>query len=696
MRKTYKPIDDRLEKIGRLIEEGADINAIDSNDNGNTALHIAVSVIKDDADAEKAVDFLLKHGADKTIVNKDGKTSNDLAKGRSRKRLNQSDGGGAIENPRLDETYEASGVKSALHGTIYQLNLLMLFLRRGLHKGYRFRLATEMNAAEKFDDLVFKYEVNGKNRYRFIQAKHKQDETKKISEMDLLTTKTGAEFNLQKYFISYRKIMQNPLFHGDSFDDFVIATNIDLDDKMKPHFTELIDVDGLLVVDADSKKSKRYKLIADPTDTLRNDIVKNLRGSSDLIKLAKTLSECVANGAPMNLKNELFNRCHGALTSEHIINVGSKTLHANFVMDNGLSADAKKFRTIFEEMVKDMCTDRLQLSKLWNDLRTKNLPMSENFEKVFELNRNPQITNVDDFSEAIFQLIKNDKTKSILLELEKTKKGVMRENINSLAGYVFVSKGSGKNKVLKFSSQFMDPSGAPLPQPLQDFKTKLEIKLKSTRGTGRTIEFADLSDYEFQTKTEYKTYEDGQQTATRVLPNDPITNHEIEGFFKHLTLAVNQPNEIALGKAIESELGNEFNSVDSENVYNYLHVEMLDWMKQKQGVYYTKENAEDFFDSMEKEILGHIWWNVGPLTENFTGRERHLLRLRELMRNQKSLKATSKIAVISGLGGIGKSQLAVKYALENGKNMITTLCGSVPKTITLLRSHSLTWQKVIN
>ena len=46
------------------------------------------------------------------------------------------------------------GLKSSLHGDIYQLKLLILFLQRGLDQGYSFRLATEMDAAEKFDDLA--------------------------------------------------------------------------------------------------------------------------------------------------------------------------------------------------------------------------------------------------------------------------------------------------------------------------------------------------------------------------------------------------------------------------------------------------------------------------------------------------------------------------------------------------------------
>jgi len=58
-----------------------------------------------------------------------------------------------------------------------------------------------------------------------LQAKHKQyDDSKKISLKDLLTEKDG-DFSLQKYFISYRKIKQNPEFNSQNNElkDFTIC-----------------------------------------------------------------------------------------------------------------------------------------------------------------------------------------------------------------------------------------------------------------------------------------------------------------------------------------------------------------------------------------------------------------------------------------------------------------------------------------
>lgn len=54
--------------------------------------------------------------------------------------------------------YQASGVKLALHGTVYQLKLLMLVLKRAFDKKQNFKLATELVDAEKLDDVVIQWE----------------------------------------------------------------------------------------------------------------------------------------------------------------------------------------------------------------------------------------------------------------------------------------------------------------------------------------------------------------------------------------------------------------------------------------------------------------------------------------------------------------------------------------------------------
>ncbi|WP_341816578.1 tetratricopeptide repeat protein [Wolbachia endosymbiont (group A) of Agelastica alni] len=118
-----------------------------------------------------------------------------------------------------------------MHGNIYQLKVLMLFLHRGVLYQHSFRLGTEIEEARKFDDLVFEYTQGSKKAYRFLQAKHTQDEdNRKIEVRDLLTKdKNRDEFRLAKYFISYLKIKNNQDFADGNLKDFIICTNIDFD-----------------------------------------------------------------------------------------------------------------------------------------------------------------------------------------------------------------------------------------------------------------------------------------------------------------------------------------------------------------------------------------------------------------------------------------------------------------------------------
>jgi len=117
-----------------------------------------------------------------------------------------------------------------MHGNIYQLKVLMLFLHRGVLYQHSFRLGTEIEEARKFDDLVFEYTQGSKKVYRFLQVKHTQDEdNKKIGAGNLLTKDKSGEFGLAKYFVSYLKIKSNQDFADGNLKDFIIYTNINFD-----------------------------------------------------------------------------------------------------------------------------------------------------------------------------------------------------------------------------------------------------------------------------------------------------------------------------------------------------------------------------------------------------------------------------------------------------------------------------------
>ncbi|XP_044747144.1 uncharacterized protein LOC123308516 [Coccinella septempunctata] len=95
---------------------------------------------------------------------------------------------------------------------------------------------------------------------------------------------------------------------------------------------------------------------------------------------------------------------------------------------------------------------------------------------------------------------------------------------------------------------------------------------------------------------------------------------------------------------------------------------MLDWMKAKKGTFFSHEEAKTFFEGIRKDILGTIWFNMKDPVTLFTGRKGKLSDLHKaLQRNQGKNKGTviSQMTCISGLGGIGKSELARKYAYDH-------------------------------
>ncbi|XP_011686121.1 PREDICTED: uncharacterized protein LOC105448935 isoform X2 [Wasmannia auropunctata] len=675
---------------------------------------------------------------------------------------------GELESHGISQKYPKFGLVHTLHGDIYQLKLLMLFVKRGLDKEYLFELATEMGAAEKFDDLVFQYKKSNADGTeekvgRFLQAKHKQDESKKISVNDLLTEKNG-EFSLQKYFISYRKIQQNREFKNGNLKckDFVICTNIGFkfDDKKgnlklsEDIFNDRMDENDILNTQLFQFKDKF---------TGKEQIVSILRNAPDLTKLAKRLAECVLDGKSINddrskddPESNLFKSYQSALIDK-VIDKESHKLSVDFVKGQQLPAETKNLRVAFE--------------KVFNNRR-----------ESFNLDDKPVIKDPEGFAQKVAELILKNQPNTVV-KVEKRKYAI-KDNFDKLAGYVLIKK---DNKI-RFSTAFLDDDE--LPGNLKTFREKLRSKLPKL----------NLNQYEFETYKDFKTCEEiyvdknnfwekikekklklfedfgkldtNLQSAEKFverfvslleestfkenrvvkikradkiinkdidklaqhvliekedeirfsskffsdtqlpgnlnyfrsqlkakleeldfnfnilkeytfyisnfpkfnLPDDSIDKIEgsIKDFLDKLRFAVNQPNEDKLGEIIKEELGKKFNMIDRKNVYSRFLEKMLDWMKDKEGKFFTYKEGGTFFEEIKKEILGTIWFDVKDPVQLFTGRKRELSELHKtLQRNQgkdKIITVISQMTSISGLGGIGKSELARKYAYAHGND----------------------------
>ncbi|KAL1492817.1 hypothetical protein ABEB36_010999 [Hypothenemus hampei] len=287
-----------------------------------------------------------------------------------------------------DNYYHKGGLVHSLHGNIYQLKLQMLFLKRALNKGYEFNLGTEVEDAEKFDDVVFKYKSRDNSRkdeIRFVQAKHKQDESKRITAHDLLTDKDD-DFSLQKYFISYSKIKKKHGFNNSELKDFILYTNIKFDsadlEKAEIKIEEIEANDDLLKTKSD-KSAVLNRLIIKKEHKLNE----KLRETSDSYLLAKKLVQHISDGKPLQLSTDIFKLYHVALCGT-VFQIQEKKVQNkkgnfvpkkyvkfrdDFLNGNNLTEDVRNFRNVFQLVSKK------QNDAFWQELNGKELSISLNF-----------------------------------------------------------------------------------------------------------------------------------------------------------------------------------------------------------------------------------------------------------------------------------------------------------------------------
>ncbi|XP_055316134.1 uncharacterized protein LOC129575921, partial [Sitodiplosis mosellana] len=262
----------RVEDIKKALDsEKPKLEVNFKDEDGNTALHFAVEYAR-----KEAVDILLQYGSSTTIQNDEGKTPLNVVEdklnanpnddnlklikksleesrqgtSRSISRTSNDDGKTVTHSPKneqrnkteerlipsssslnarqdTDNTYYSTG--STMHGSIFQFKLIMFVEQRLRKMGHKFRLASEMEAAEKFDDVVKEHTVRNKQYWSFIQAKHKQDDDAKIKSYDLQSTKDSDPFGILKYLLSLIRIKNNSHFIRKELNDFAIVTNANYD-----------------------------------------------------------------------------------------------------------------------------------------------------------------------------------------------------------------------------------------------------------------------------------------------------------------------------------------------------------------------------------------------------------------------------------------------------------------------------------
>ncbi|XP_062560907.1 uncharacterized protein LOC134225123 [Armigeres subalbatus] len=142
---------------------------------------------------------------------------------------------------------KAGDLGGARHGDAYQVHVLMMMFERvvsdRMNRSYvDFRLATEMEAAGKFDDAVLKWkegEEDSRNNWLFVQVKYKLvpvQLNEKHFFPDTDENKAKGEFSMFKYLISFWDILHRCEFDGSK--QFVIFTNCDLAESIHDWFID--------------------------------------------------------------------------------------------------------------------------------------------------------------------------------------------------------------------------------------------------------------------------------------------------------------------------------------------------------------------------------------------------------------------------------------------------------------------------
>ncbi|XP_065579828.1 uncharacterized protein LOC136039838 [Artemia franciscana] len=206
--------DNRLKKVIKTIEQGADINAqsVINSDNKNTALHIATL-----NGYKSVVEYLLGYPDLRTDIKNDkGETAFDLLEKKMKnKKLCNRNIYEDIKKILKDRSDFAQKSAQTIRGEMadkYEDMVFCMVARAGRTKfrNSEFKIGREIKTRDtnnqKFDDVVFSYKENDQRYIIPIQVKHKGG-TKNINNIDLIDPK--GEFSLQKYFFSYLDLKQD-------------------------------------------------------------------------------------------------------------------------------------------------------------------------------------------------------------------------------------------------------------------------------------------------------------------------------------------------------------------------------------------------------------------------------------------------------------------------------------------------------
>ncbi|XP_072380051.1 uncharacterized protein [Diabrotica undecimpunctata] len=617
----YAVISDRPDIAAMLIECGVNLNVTDNN--GNNPFHLAV--LKNRINVAKV---LIQNAAwDVNATNNNNESVLQSIQRNSRRFSNwsnfeqllheasvptypcastfiqgntttlaeDSDDDLELNLSTASTSYASSGLKTSLHGTVYQLLLLMLFVYRALKNNYvYFDIATELDIAEKFDDVVIKYRKTIQDilcRWRFLQAKHKQDIEKHKITVNKLTKDDKGEYNVPKYFLSFCKIKSNPEYHDSELEELDLCTNTSFDfresNKRK--------LDGTLTVVAQKineniAKWKNYFI----EDDIEQDEILYLDESIDALKykFCPSVKDDLLKFMKMNLlENVLTSKyCKNfASIEEYLLTVKileNKSVIIDTIDSVNLELASAKTKTLLEQLsrrifaLKDVISD----------------------DKVFAGKSTTKL--------AFDQLVSNLKT--TIQKIETT----LKEEETKMEEYLKITSILGSRLHQERDLLIKDEENLTnflkkVPQCLTiaDICTEINKAGITNKFSTKTLDILKSANADLE-ETKMLVQEKCQNMITNtvaisLLLDEKKFDSNIKEFIDKFRIITNYPNVDELNTFLSKELGVTFQLLNADLVTHSFQKEILDFFKQYlkgRSDFLGKDKVNEFFISLTKKI----------------------------------------------------------------------------------------------
>uniref|UniRef100_A0A182QUV0 NACHT domain-containing protein n=1 Tax=Anopheles farauti TaxID=69004 RepID=A0A182QUV0_9DIPT len=240
---------------------------------------------------------------------------------------------------------------SGTEGYLNQLRLSTLYFYRLAASGKRFEIGVEVAAAGKFDDIVM--HLVQEQQYCLVQAKHKQDETKRIILDDLL--KTTTEYSLPKYFDSFLGLRQEAFFQAGQLKYIVIYTNLKVDENVMKVIEPVEPAADVFLrtlnVRCRGKESSLYRFSLH-CDEFIEQLIDRI---SPICEVARKLAEQLVQRKKISINpNGVFHEFHALLVRD-VFDIERQLFRETFLKASAHNCVClRKFRFLLERTLRSM------------------------------------------------------------------------------------------------------------------------------------------------------------------------------------------------------------------------------------------------------------------------------------------------------------------------------------------------------